>query len=247
MFICVAGKNSCSLDVLKYLISRKINKKNILVIPNQSDNGRDGWQPSLKRFSKKNKFKIVKMDDIYKLKDLFFFSIEYEKIIKVNKFKSKNLFNIHFSLLPKYRGCHTNFYQIYNGEKKSGVTLHKIDSGIDTGNIIDQIKFNINMNDTAFDNYLKLMKYSVIIFKKNLNKILKNKYSFKKQELYKGSYYSRKSIDYKKMKKFENFENSLTFHNKVRSFIFPPFQLPIVNGRKIKRSLFKNKKVYLYD
>ena len=91
------------------------------------------------------------------------------------------------------------------------------------------------------------MKYSVIIFKKNLNKILKNKYSFKKQELYKGSYYSRKSIDYKKMKKFENFENSLTFHNKVRSFIFPPFQLPIVNGRKIKRSLFKNKKVYLYD
>ena len=247
MFICIAGKNSCSLNLLKYLISKKINKKNILVLPNQSDDGKDGWQPSLKKFSKKNNFKIVNLNDLYKIKDLFFFSIEYEKIIDVNKFKSKNLFNIHFSLLPKYRGCHTNFYQIYNGEKKSGVTLHLIDSGIDTGNIIDQIKFNINLNHTAFDNYLKLMKCSVIIFKKNFNKILKNKYSSKRQQIFKGSYFSRKSINYNKMKKFVNFKNSLKFHNKVRSFIFPPFQLPIVNARKSKRSGFKNKKVCLYD
>ena len=112
MFICIAGKNSCSLNLLKYLISKKINKKNILVLPNQSDDGKDRWQPSLKKFSKKNNFKIVNLNDLYKIKDLFFFSIEYEKIIDVNKFKSKNLFNIHFSLLPKYRGCHTNFYLI---------------------------------------------------------------------------------------------------------------------------------------
>jgi len=247
MFICIAGKNICSLKILKYLISRKINKRNILVMPNKSDSGRDSWQPSLKKFSRNNKFKIVKIEDLYKIKDLFFFSIEYEKIINIDKFKSKNLFNIHFSLLPSYRGCHTNFYQIYNGEKKSGVTLHKIDSGIDTGNIIDQIKFNVNVNDTAFDNYIKLMKYSVIIFKKNIKRILKSKYRSKRQKIHKGSYFSRKSINYNKMKRFQNFENSLKFHNKVRSFIFPPFQLPIVNGRKIKRTLFKKKRVYLYD
>ena len=76
--------------------------------------------------------------------------------------------NFHFSLLPKYRGCHTNFYQILNGEKYSGVSLHKIDKGIDTGDIIDQVKFKVRLNDTAYDNYKLLMKYSHILFKKNL-------------------------------------------------------------------------------
>ena len=43
-------------------------------------------------------------------------------------------------MLPKYRGCKTNFYQIFYGEKKSGVTLHLIDDGIDSGKIIDKFQ-----------------------------------------------------------------------------------------------------------
>ena len=101
------------------------------------------------------------------VKKLTLFSFEYEKILNINLFKTNNLFNLHFSLLPKFRGCHTNFLQVYNGEKKSGVTLHRIDKGIDTGNIIDQIKFKINLNDTGLDNYIKLMKFSNKLFNKN--------------------------------------------------------------------------------
>ena len=143
MFICIAGKNKCSIDALKILIRNRINKKNILVLTNASDDGYDNWQPSLKKYSRKNKFRIISINDLYEIKDLIFFSLEYEKIINIEKFKSKKLFNFHFSLLPKYRGCHTNFLQIYNSEKYSGVTLHKINKGIDTGNIIDQKKFTI--------------------------------------------------------------------------------------------------------
>ena len=36
---------------------------------------------------------------------------------------------------------------IFNGEKYSGVTIHKIDNGIDTGEIIYQLKFKINFGD----------------------------------------------------------------------------------------------------
>ena len=85
-------------------------------------------------------------------------------MLKNESFKSNNLFNFHFSLLPKYRGCHTNFYQILNGEKISGVSLHKIDKGIDTGAILDQITFKIKLNDTAYQNYLRLMDYSFLLF-----------------------------------------------------------------------------------
>ena len=117
MYICIAGKNECSINTVKVLTKYNVKKKNIYILPNSNDKGKDDWQPSLKKFALKNKFKIVAIDKLYKIKDLLFFSIEYEKIIDINKFRSKKLFNLHFSLLPKYRGCHTNFLQIYHGEK----------------------------------------------------------------------------------------------------------------------------------
>ena len=47
---------------------------------------------------------------------------------------------------------YTSYWPIKNGEKKSGVTLHKIDSGIDTGDIISQLSFDID-EDTLFSLY----------------------------------------------------------------------------------------------
>ena len=247
MFICIAGKNECAINAIKILKKFKIKNKNIVVLPNVSDIGKDNWQPSLKKFASKNKLKIVKLKNLYKMEQLIFFSIEYEKIININKFKSKRLFNLHFSLLPKYRGCHTNFYQIYNGEKYSGVTLHKINNGIDTGDIIDKKKFKIKINDTAYDNYFNLMKTSSILFKKNIFNILNSNYKFKKQNLSKGSYFSRDSINYKKILKINMKKPSLKMHNKIRSLIFPPYQIPVVNGVKVKKSLYKNNKIYLIE
>ena len=247
MFICIAGKNECSINAIKILTKNKINKGNICVLPNSSDNGRDGWQPSLKKFAKRNKFKIVTINKLYKINDLIFISLEYEKIINVDKFKSKELFNFHFSLLPKYRGCHTNFLQIYCGEKYSGVTLHKINKGIDAGDIIDQMKFKIKINDTAYDNYYRLMNCSITLLKKNINNILTSNYNLKKQNLSNGKYYKRNSVNYKKILNFNMKKTSLKFHNKIRSLIFPPYQFPVVNGMQVKKSLYKDNKVYLIE
>ena len=143
--ICIAGKNSCAIQIVKFLVKKQL-KKNLIILPNKTDKGDDNWQPSLRKFAKKNKLKIVKKDSLYSIKNLIFLSIEYEEILKTKKFLSKELFNIHFSLLPKYRGCHTNYLQIKNGEKKSGVTLHKIDKGIDSGDILFESRFKIPKN-----------------------------------------------------------------------------------------------------
>ena len=245
MYICIAGKNECSVNALKYLLLHKFKKSDILVLPNNNDKGIDSWQPSLKKFAKKNSIKIIKLKNLYSLKRLLFFSLEYDKIININNFKSHNLFNLHFSLLPKYRGCHTNFLQIYKGEKFSGVTLHKIDSGIDTGDIIDQIKFRIKINDTALDNYRKLMIFSTKLFKRNLNNIINNKYNLRKQILSNGRYFNKKSVNYKNKLKITINKSSLKNHNRIRSLIFPIYQLPLVNGVKVLKSVYKNKKIYL--
>ncbi len=247
MYICIAGKNECSIEAIKILTKYKISKKYIYILPNSSDDGRDSWQPSLKKFARKNKFKVVTINKLYAINELVLFSLEYEKIIDVDKFKSKKLFNLHFSLLPKYRGCHTNFLQIYNGEKYSGVTLHKINRGIDSGDIIDQKKFKIKLNDTAYDNYFRLMKCSVILFKKNINNILNSNYTLKKQNLSNGKYYKRNSVNYKKILNLNMKKPSLKLHNKIRSLIFPPYQIPVVNGLQVKKSLYKNNKIYLIE
>jgi len=247
MYICIAGKNECSINAIKILTKYKISKKKIYVLPNISDSGNDSWQPSLRKFALRNRFKITTINKLYKITNLIFFSLEYEKIIDIEKFKSKKLFNFHFSLLPKYRGCHTNFLQILNGEKYSGVTLHKINSGIDAGDIVDQKKFRIKINDTAYDNYFKLMNCSVMLFKKNIKNILTSNYYTRRQNLSNGKYYKRSSVSYKKILKLTMKRPSLKLHNKIRSLIFPPYQVPIVNGTRVKKSLYKNKKIYLIE
>jgi methionyl-tRNA formyltransferase len=245
--ICIAGKNQCSIDFVKY-ISSKIPKKNILILPNKKDIGVDKWQPSLKKFAKKNHFKIIEINDLYKIINLIFISIEFESIIKTNKFVSSNLYNFHFSLLPKYRGCHTNFYQIYFGEKFSGITLHKIDDGIDTGPIIDKLKFKIKKNTNAYENYLNLMKNSLLLLKKNFKNLLINKYKIYPQSLKKGSYFSRSSVNYDKMKNFNIKKINLKEFYKIKSFIFPPLQYPIVNNKIISDiKYYKNKLKISYD
>lgn len=242
--ICIAGKNQCAIDALMY-VKKNFKKYKILSLPNKSDTGKDGWQKSFRKFSKKQKIKITTLKELYNIKDLLLFSLEFEAIINTNRFISKKLFNFHFSLLPKYRGCHTNFYQILYGEKITGVTLHLMNKGIDTGNIIDKITYNLPINCTAFENYKKLLKYSFKLFKKNINRIIKNKYTSKKQLIKNGSYFSRKSINYTKIIKINKLNHNLKTHNKIRSLIFQPFQLPIYNGNKIVRSIYKNRKIKL--
>ena len=244
---CIAGKNQCSIDALRYLLSRKdISNKEIAVCTNQDDTGENNWQPSLKKFSKDNSISDYSLKELYSVDDLYFFSLEFDKIIKTEKFKSNNLFNFHFSLLPKYRGCHTNYLQIKNGESKTGVSCHLIDDGIDSGDIIEQSVFKVEINDTSRDNYLKLMDCASNLFIYLFDNIVKGNYSLKKQDENLATYYSRSCIDYKN--EIINFDQEkFKIHNEIRSLIFPPYQYPIVDGVKIIKSILINKKIILLD
>jgi len=50
----------------------------------------------------------------------------------------KGCINIHNSMLPKYRGMLPNFWQMFNGEEAVGTTIHRINAGIDDGDILLQ-------------------------------------------------------------------------------------------------------------
>lgn len=62
---------------------------------------------------------------------------------------SQGFINIHFSRLPQYRGPTPVFWQIKNGEKLTGITIHRMDRGWDTGKIIKVLEVPIYPGETT--------------------------------------------------------------------------------------------------
>ncbi len=56
--------------------------------------------------------------------------------------------NRHNALLPKNRGRLTPFWVLYNGEKETGVSIHFVDEGIDSGKIVVQKRFSVDPGES---------------------------------------------------------------------------------------------------
>ena len=63
----------------------------------------------------------------------------------------KGAINVHFSLLPKYRGAAPVNWAIVNGESRTGVTTMRMDAGLDTGDILMMRETGIGKDETAID------------------------------------------------------------------------------------------------
>ena len=68
----------------------------------------------------------------------------------------KGAINVHFSLLPKYRGAAPVNWAIAGGEEKTGVTTMRMDAGLDTGGILLQREIEIEKDETAIELMQKL-------------------------------------------------------------------------------------------
>lgn len=78
---------------------------------------------------------------------------------------------IHASLLPKYAGGAPLTWAIINGEQETGVTLFRMDDGVDDGDIIAQESFEIAFDDTIKDVYLKAERASKTVLSNTLGDI----------------------------------------------------------------------------
>ena len=140
---------------------------------------------SLINFLKTKNFKIKHYQKIPPLKVFkqsdFIISFGFRKIISENIIKKikKPIFNIHLSYLPFNRGAHPNFWSFIENTP-AGVSIHKIDKGIDTGNIILRKKINFNIKLKKFSTFKKTYDYLFLkaekLFKNNFNKIYNKKY-----------------------------------------------------------------------
>jgi len=159
-------------------------------------------QTSLINFLKKKNFIIKNYQkipplEIYKQSD-FVVSFGFRKIISENIIKEleKPIFNIHLSYLPFNRGAHPNFWSFIENTP-SGVSIHKIDQGIDTGSIILRKKINFKINSDKFSTFKKTYNYLFLeaekLFKKNFNKIYDKKYKIILNN-HKGTFHYKKDL-----------------------------------------------------
>jgi methionyl-tRNA formyltransferase len=233
MKICIAGKNNIAVDVLQHAL-KYFDKKDICIIPNKNDTGKNKWQKSLLFYAKLNGVPVVELEMIYTIPDLVFLSLEYDTIIRPDKFLTKHLFNIHFSLLPAYKGMYTSLLPILNGEKKTGVTLHRIDSGIDTGEIIYQNEITISEETTGRKLYFNYLKEGANLVIDNFQNILNDRFKSSNQPIIGSTYYSKYSFDLKNKEVNVN-QTAYQILRNCNALIFREYQMPLIKGNSINR------------
>ncbi len=172
-------------------------------------------------------------EKINKNKYDIFVVIAYGKIIPENilnlpKFGS---INIHYSLLPKYRGASPIESAILNGEIETGITIQKMVYKMDAGDIVAQEKTNIEKEETASVLRKRLIKMGGELLVKILPDILENKTKTVPQDEKKTSYC-------KKIKKEDGLvdiekENGVFLYNKFRAYARWPRTFFFKNSKRI--------------
>lgn len=121
----------------------------------------------------------------------YLFLIE-QNIIDIPKILA---FNIHGSLLPKYRGRTPHVWSIINNEKMTGITAHIIDSGCDTGDVLEQVQIEIDANDTGATILKKFEMHYFPLVVKVLNKIKDYKLLRYPQDNSKATFFGKRTPD----------------------------------------------------
>jgi len=234
MIVCVAGKNDIAANVLQLCV-KTIGRDNVLAIPNRDDFAKHTWQKSLKKEASDLGVKLVSLSDVYDINNLIFLSVEFDRILNPERFRTSFIYNIHFSLLPKYKGVYTAIWPLVNGEKETGVTLHLIEKGIDTGPIIDQVAFPIQIHDNARVIYFRCLELGYDIIAKNLHDLITGNVNPRRQLSVDSTYYSADSINFSNVS-VNMKQTAYQLHNHIRAFSFQEYQFPVVHGYRISSS-----------
>jgi methionyl-tRNA formyltransferase len=223
------GNHNVGHDALRLLIDAGVNLVGVLAHPDSIDS-RDLWYRSAKTLATRAGIptyqpKTLKDEGALRLvrqlaPDLLL-SISYGKIIPraildVPRFGAVNL---HGSLLPEYRGRFCPVWAVMNGERQTGVTLHRIEEGIDTGDIIAQDAFPIADTDTGYSVYMRMCAYGLDLLRRTLPILLSGFYP-RRPQAYVGSYYSSLS-DEDRCVHWDR--PTQTILNQIRACYFPPY------------------------
>jgi methionyl-tRNA formyltransferase len=127
-------------------------------------------------FQPKSVSKGEGFETLVKLNPNIIITAAFGKILRKNvlEYPEKGCWNVHASLLPKYRGAAPIQRAIENGEKETGITIYKMAEALDAGDIAIQKAIPIDIYDNlgvVYNKLLELAKETVIEFLENFDSL----------------------------------------------------------------------------
>jgi len=151
----------------------------------------------------------------------FIFSFYYRDLLGAALLDIPRLgaFNLHGSLLPRYRGRAPVNWAVLNGESETGVSLHRMVLKADAGALIDQQSVPILPNDTAFMVHKKVCAAADIVLMRALPQLCDGSAHETPLDLAQGSYFGRRTPE---QGRIDWSQPASTIHNLIRA-VAPPY------------------------
>jgi methionyl-tRNA formyltransferase len=224
-----------------------------LVVTHRDNPQETIWFDSVAELAARHGIPLITPDDandsavvaqIAALKPDFLFSFYYRQMLKVPllAIPSRGAYNMHGSLLPKYRGRVPVNWAVLHGERETGASLHRMLEKPDAGGIVAQQAVPILPDDTAFEVFQKVTVAAEMALDLVLPQIIKGTAHELAQDLSQGSYFGGRRaedgrIDWR--------QPAQAIHNLVRA-VAPPYPgafsaTPVGELRVLKSFLPKRK------
>ena len=191
--IVFMGTPEFSVPALEALINNKFEILSIYTQPpKKSKRGQKINISPVQKFSEKNNLSVRNPENLSNDEEYNFIKnlsadlavvVAYGKLIPKNILKTTKLgfINIHASLLPKWRGAAPIQRAIMNGDKKTGVSIMKIEEKLDCGPIIASREIELDTSATYGDTEKKLSEIGANLLIESLKKIENGNSKFMEQ------------------------------------------------------------------
>lgn len=172
-----------------------------------------------------------------------FIVVAYGKILPERFINLPKIYtiNIHYSLLPKYRGASPVESAILNGDTETGISIQKMNFKMDTGPILIEEKVKIQDDEKAFQLKERLIKIGGNLLVENLPSIFQNKLEMKEQNENQATYCGKIS---KEDGLIDLNTDAITNYNKFRAYYTWPKTYFFVKDKRviIKDAILENNK-----
>jgi methionyl-tRNA formyltransferase len=183
---------------LKVLLDQRI--KVPLVVTHRDNPEERIWFASVAELARGRSIETVVPDDpnapeiverILELRPDFLFSFYYRLMLgaRLLAIPGRGAFNVHGSLLPKYRGRAPVNWAIIHGETETGATLHEMVEKPDAGRIVDQEAVPILPDELAVEVFAKVTGAAERVLRRSLPKLVDGSAVLRAQDLSRGGYF----------------------------------------------------------
>jgi methionyl-tRNA formyltransferase len=214
-----------------------------LVVTHRDNPNENIWFDSVEKLATGNRLPCATPDDpnapewierIRALQPDFIFSFYYRHMLDTALLDAarNGAYNMHGSLLPKYRGRVPVNWAIINGERQTGATLHRMVAKPDAGAMVAQLSVPILPNDTAIEVFNKVTVAAEIALDSALPKLIQGIATQTPLDLTQGSYFGgRKPED----GRIDWSQSADRIHNLIRG-VAPPYPgaFADVQGKRLR-------------